>query len=82
MWLMNSPWPIFIIIIAYLYFVLKAGPEYMKFRDPLNIDRIVMVYNVTQVLLSLYIVKKVIITLIRQNIYFILNVFIYNIIDK
>lgn len=61
MWLMNSPWPIVIILFSYLYFVLKCGPEYMKFRNPMNIDRIVMIYNVVQVLLSLYIVERVII---------------------
>jgi len=58
LWLMGSPWPVFIILAAYLYFVLKAGPEFMKSRGPLNIDRIVMVYNISQILISLYIVKK------------------------
>ncbi|VVC42058.1 ELO family [Cinara cedri] len=57
-WLMGSPWPVFIILIAYLYFVLKAGPEFMKSRKAINIDRIVMVYNVVQVLFSLYILKE------------------------
>lgn len=55
---MDSPVPILFIIVAYLYFVLKAGPEFMKFRNPIKIDRIVMIYNIIQVLFSLYIVKE------------------------
>lgn len=58
-WLMGSPWPILIIVVAYLYFVLKAGPELMKFRNPINVDRIVMIYDIVQVLFSLYFVKEV-----------------------
>jgi len=57
---MDSPWPVMIILAAYLYFVLKAGPKFMKYRSPLKIDRIVMVYNVVQVLFSAYLVKEVI----------------------
>lgn len=59
MWLMGSPWPVLIIAVAYLYFVLKFGPEFMKFRSPMNVDRLVMVYNAAQVLTSLYLVKEV-----------------------
>lgn len=56
---MGSIWPTVIILIAYLYFVLKIGPEFMKYRNPMNIDNIVMVYNVIQVLYSLYTIKEV-----------------------
>uniref|UniRef100_A0A2S2QWI8 Elongation of very long chain fatty acids protein n=1 Tax=Sipha flava TaxID=143950 RepID=A0A2S2QWI8_9HEMI len=58
MWLMDSPWPVITILAAYLYFVLKIGPEFMKYRRPMNIDRVVMVYNIIQVLFSLYIVRE------------------------
>lgn len=60
MWLMDSPWPVLIILAGYLYFVLKAGPKFMKHRSPLKIDRIVMVYNVVQIVCSAYLVKQVI----------------------
>lgn len=56
---MGSIWPTVIILIAYLYFVLKIGPEFMKYRSPMNIDNIVMAYNVIQVLFSLYAIKEV-----------------------
>lgn len=56
---MGSIWPTVIIVFAYLYFVLKIGPELMRFRNPINIDRIVLVYNAVQVIFSLYLVKEV-----------------------
>jgi len=58
---MDSPLPVVMIIAFYLYFVLKAGPEYMKFRNPMQIDNFVMIYDVIQVFFSLYLVKEVII---------------------
>ncbi|XP_050521966.1 elongation of very long chain fatty acids protein AAEL008004-like [Daktulosphaira vitifoliae] len=57
-WLMSSMWPVLLILIAYLYFVLKLGPSIMKNRKPFNIDRIVMIYNIVQVLYSTYLVKE------------------------
>jgi len=67
-WLMDSPWPVVIILSAYLYFVLKAGPKFMKYRSPLKIDRIVLVYNVVQVLFSAYLVKEVIQYFIQHDV--------------
>lgn len=58
-WFMGSIWPITIIVVSYLYFVLKCGPKFMKYRNPYNIDRIVMIYNAIQVLYSMYLVKEV-----------------------
>lgn len=59
LWLMGSIWPVTIILASYLYFVLKIGPEIMKYRNPFNIDRIVMVYNALQVVFSAYLVREV-----------------------
>lgn len=56
---MGSIWPVTIVVVTYLYFVLKIGPEIMKNRNPMNIDRIVMIYNAVQVLFSLYLVEEV-----------------------
>ncbi|XP_025204863.1 elongation of very long chain fatty acids protein 7-like [Melanaphis sacchari] len=58
LWFMGSIWPITIVVILYLYFVLKFGPEFMKYRNPYNIDRIVMIYDAVQVLYSFYLVKE------------------------
>jgi len=59
LWFMGSIWPVTIVVVMYLYFVLKLGPEFMKYRNPFNIDRIVMIYNAVQVVFSLYLVKEV-----------------------
>lgn len=59
LWCMGSIWPITIVIVIYLYFVLKIGPEFMKYRNPMKIDRIVAAYNAVQVLFSLYLVEEV-----------------------
>lgn len=56
---MGSIWPITIVVVSYLFFVLKIGPEFMKYRNPMKIDRIVTIYNVVQVLFSLYLVEEV-----------------------
>lgn len=70
MWLMGSLWPVLIILFCYLYFIFEAGPKFMKFRNPMNIDRFVMMYDVVQVLFSLYIVKEVIILLLLNATYY------------
>ncbi|XP_050424450.1 elongation of very long chain fatty acids protein AAEL008004-like [Adelges cooleyi] len=58
LFLMGSAWPTLILLVAYLLFVLKLGPSYMKNRRAFNIDRIVMVYDVVQVFFSVYLVKE------------------------
>ncbi|KAE9526166.1 hypothetical protein AGLY_013797 [Aphis glycines] len=58
LWFMGSIWPVTIVVVMYLYFVLKLGPEFMRYRNPFNIDRIVMIYNAVQVVFSLYLVKE------------------------
>lgn len=64
---MDSPWPVLFILFAYLYFVLKAGPKFMKNRNPMNIDRLVMVYDIVQVLCSFFVVEEVINILITVH---------------
>lgn len=49
-WLfMSDPFTIVIIVITYLYFVLKIGPVLMKNRAAFNIDQILKYYNIFQV---------------------------------
>lgn len=64
-WLLGSIVPVTIILIIYLAFVLKIGPEFMRFRQPINIDRIVTIYNVLQILFLSYLVTEV-----RKKYYF------------
>ncbi|CAH0391946.1 unnamed protein product [Bemisia tabaci] len=39
------------IVSLYNYFVLKWGPEFMEKRKPFNVDRIMIVYNIIQIVL-------------------------------
>lgn len=58
-WLfMGSPWPMTLILISYLAFVLKIGPEFMKDRKPFQLKLILLVYNLLQTVISTYIVLQ------------------------
>lgn len=50
--LSNSPGPLFMILIAYLYFCLSAGPRYMRDRKPYELKTTLLVYNALQVVFS------------------------------
>ena len=51
--LMSSPWPTVVLCILYYYIIRVAGPRFMKDREPLNIQNLVVVYNLFQVTESL-----------------------------
>lgn len=48
--LAGSPWPITLILIAYLLFVLKLGKIFMRNRKPYDLKTVLKVYNLFQVL--------------------------------
>ncbi|XP_037941440.1 elongation of very long chain fatty acids protein F-like [Teleopsis dalmanni] len=48
----KSPVPICLISIAYLLFVLKIGPAFMRKRSPFNVRKLVIAYNILQILLN------------------------------
>lgn len=56
--LVNTPLPIFIITGTYLYFVLYAGPRYMKDRPPFNLRAFILFYNFLQILINAWFVKE------------------------
>lgn len=49
--LMGSPLPLIAISAAYLLFVTKVGPNFMRNRKPYNLTNITRLYNVLQVVL-------------------------------
>lgn len=52
-WLfMQSPVPVTTILVIYLYFVLKLGPQLMKNREAFNLKYVMIAYNAYQVLFS------------------------------
>lgn len=54
LFLLKSPWPVLVILTAYLYFVTGVGQNWMKDRKPFEINSIITVYNIAQVFLNLY----------------------------
>ncbi|XP_039282287.1 elongation of very long chain fatty acids protein 1 [Nilaparvata lugens] len=49
LFLMNSPYPIAVIMASYFYFILKFGPQYMEHRKPYSLKNLMLVYNFIQV---------------------------------
>ncbi|CAH0407562.1 unnamed protein product [Chilo suppressalis] len=43
-----------LIVFAYLWFILKVGPDLMKNRQPMELRKTIFVYNLLQVILSTY----------------------------
>uniref|UniRef100_A0A8C8B8H4 Elongation of very long chain fatty acids protein n=1 Tax=Otus sunia TaxID=257818 RepID=A0A8C8B8H4_9STRI len=56
--LMQSPFLVMGILLAYVYFVLSLGPRLMANRKPLNLKKFMVLYNFFLVGLSLYIVYE------------------------
>lgn len=74
--------PVTIVTAAYLLFVLKIGPALMKDRKPLNLRNVLIVYNLLQVVASMYIVIKVIIMFFCSSIQIALHGTFYNVVNK
>lgn len=57
--LMPSPFPQTIIILAYIYFVTSFGPRLMENRKPLDLKGVLVFYNLGVVALSVYMIYEV-----------------------
>lgn len=58
-WLfVSSPYPQLLITFGYLYFVLYAGPRYMKDRPPFELRSIILIYDMIQILANSWVVKE------------------------
>ncbi|CAO1442140.1 unnamed protein product [Diamesa hyperborea] len=55
---MSSPYPIVIILSAYLWFVFKAGPQMMANRKAINLKWIIICYNICQIIACSLIVER------------------------
>uniref|UniRef100_A0A1B6LNN6 Elongation of very long chain fatty acids protein n=1 Tax=Graphocephala atropunctata TaxID=36148 RepID=A0A1B6LNN6_9HEMI len=58
--LMSHPWPMLLIILLYLGFVLRLGPSLMKKRDPLQLQNLLLIYNGAMVVFSVWWIVKAI----------------------
>ncbi|XP_064544198.1 very long chain fatty acid elongase F-like [Drosophila montana] len=50
--LLNSAWPVTIVLLAYLLFVLKYGKIFMEHRKPYNLKNVILAYNICQVIFN------------------------------
>lgn len=50
--MISTPYAVIFILISYLWFVLKFGPDYMKNRAPFNLRNLLVAYNAMQVLIT------------------------------
>lgn len=55
---MNNPGPTCIILFLYLMFVNKWGPNFMKNRKPYNLQGTLRIYNILQIMISLYLIDQ------------------------
>jgi len=60
--LISSTWPVVSIIVIYLVFIYKVGPDMMKNRQPYKLKHIMLCYNLFQTVFNLYISSLVFIT--------------------
>lgn len=51
----STPFPTLMLLYFWYQFIFKWGPQYMKNRKPFNLKRIIIIYNVLQVLGNSYI---------------------------
>ncbi|XP_028026397.1 elongation of very long chain fatty acids protein 7-like [Bombyx mandarina] len=52
--LLAKPYEVITLLTLYLMFVLKWGPKWMEKRPPFNIDKVLIIYNLLQVLACSY----------------------------
>jgi hypothetical protein len=57
--LIKSPMPGITILATYLYFVLSWGPHYMKHRKPYKLRNLLILYNMAQVFVSVFLFYEV-----------------------
>lgn len=53
-WIQRGPWLTWLATIAYLYIVLKAGPDFMRDRKPYDLKITIRLYNLLLVIINAY----------------------------
>lgn len=67
---MSNPFTIIALLTVYLCFILKWGPNYMKNRKPFNLNKLIIVYNILQIVACARLVIQVNIFIFSCFIYF------------
>lgn len=56
---MATPGVIMMLLAAYLIFVLKIGPDFMRKREAFKLTKVLIIYNAVQVIASAFLVQYV-----------------------
>ncbi|KAM0733699.1 Very long chain fatty acid elongase 7 [Formica fusca] len=56
--MISTPWPCIALLGFYIYFIYYIGPRFMARRQPFQLNRILQIYNVSQIILNAYIFYK------------------------
>lgn len=56
---MSGPGPLLTLLATYLYFCTSVGPRYMRDRKPYSLKQPIIIYNITQILMSIFLVYEV-----------------------
>lgn len=57
-WMMSSPAPLITLLIAYVYFCTSVGPRFMRDRKPFQLKNTIVLYNISQIVMSVYLVYE------------------------
>lgn len=56
--MISTPWPCIALLGFYIYFIYYIGPRFMARRQPFQLNRILQIYNVSQIIINAYIFYK------------------------
>ncbi|OWR40664.1 elongation of very long chain fatty acids protein AAEL008004-like isoform X1 [Danaus plexippus] len=56
--LVTGPGPLITLLASYLYFCTSVGPNYMRDRKPYSLKNTIALYNISQILLSIFLVYE------------------------
>nr|CAD7455295.1 unnamed protein product [Timema tahoe] len=65
--LVRNPIYLLIILMTYLYFIQYLGPKLMKDRNPFDLSRLIMIFNVTQIVYNVWMFNEVFFVLRKKN---------------
>ncbi|XP_070153803.1 very long chain fatty acid elongase 7 [Polyergus mexicanus] len=56
--MISTPWPCIALLGFYIYLIYYIGPRFMTRRQPFQLNRILQIYNLSQIILNAYIFYK------------------------
>lgn len=57
--MISTPWPFIALLGFYVYFIYDLGPRFMARRQPFQLNRILQIYDFSQIIINAYIFYKV-----------------------